>query len=170
MRSSTGHRPLSIKVDYHGFKRIPVDPVWIEPIGRLAAKIPGVERRALGATIIAPNPLDTTPMRVESCMWIKIILAAHAPEGSIAVAAIRYNDIVAYLKTGTERVEHLNIGVLTGCLGIFLLVPGFADFFKIVETLVGPVNVAAPAQVDQPTIEALADSIFLTVALARAIL
>ncbi len=75
-------------------------------------------------------------MRMEVGIGIKIIFAAHASEGAIAVTAIGDDNIVADLKAGPKREEHFDIWILAGCIGILLIVPRLSDFLKIVEPLV----------------------------------
>src|SRR5690606_8087681 len=88
-------------------------------------------------------------------------------KGTVAVTAIGDYDIVADLQAGAKGVKHLDIGVLAGCVGILLIVPRLPDFFEIIEALVGPVDIAAPTEMDQPAIEPVADPVFLATALTE---
>ena len=104
---------------------------------------------------------------MEVGVGIKIILAAHASEGAITVTAIGNDNIVADLKAGTKREKHFDIGILAGCIGILLVVPLLSDFFEIVEPLVRPVDITAPAEMDQSAIEAFPNPVFLASALTE---
>ncbi len=161
------HRPPGMRTNHHRFQRIPIDPVRIKAIGRLAPEVPVVERRALRSVVVPPDPFNAASMRMVVGVGIKIILARHPSEGAIAVTAVRDDNIVANLKTGPKREEGFDIGILAGCIGVLLVVPRFSDFLEIVEPLVRPVDITTPAQMDQLAIEAFVDPVFLAAALAK---
>ena len=100
-------------------------------------------------------------MRVVRSCGIIIILASHLAERTDGIPTIREHDIVSYLHVIAQREDHFDVGVLTSCARILLLVPLALDRVEIVEAFGRPVDISTPAQMDEVVVEPVGNAFLI---------
>src|SRR3546814_238635 len=88
MRPRFRYRALRIGIDHDRLQGIPVDPVGDQPVGGLLPEVRSIKEFPRCALVVAPDPFDSAPVRVDTGRGIKIVLAGNSPQGAKAVPAI----------------------------------------------------------------------------------
>src|SRR3546814_1901898 len=99
MRPRFRYRALRIGIDHDRLQGIPVDPVGDQPVGGLLPEVRSIKEFPRCALVVAPDPFDSAPVRVDTGRGIKIVLAGNSPQGAKAVPAIRSEEHTSELQS-----------------------------------------------------------------------
>src|SRR3546814_16554399 len=73
MRPRFRYRALRIGIDHDRLQGIPVDPVGDQPVGGLLPEVRSIKEFPRCALVVAPDPFDSAPVRVDPGRGTKII-------------------------------------------------------------------------------------------------